>query len=584
MAGKISIYTLGHSGVILDWNTLEPSLAEDSLKASQNASVEISQAHGGALRKRAGLKKFNIANAGGVILGGTPMAVAGTGGAPATGGGSSTGSSIGTGDGTGAPGGTFDGGSVSTPPAGGSAFGGGGSGSPAIFGGARLVILGLYNNTHASTGGQGWFVTSKKLADAAVKETSPGPPEAVYLYPPTALFEQAKGSHPFAIDPVSGYVFYAVSHQQVDGKDFADATLVQAAQVIRKTNGANDVVACVLPASSSSLESGVWSTDGAGTGKVRAAITAMVIGENHLYIAQKLRAGGQSVNDANAGRIVRLELTTGIVVVQNTNSVPSSDTTNTYIAGIPYCLAFFQGSVYWGNFNLHASELVQDTTVKMYATTVDKTYSVTDHAGIADGEAVSFLIPFPQTAPASDPHMDIAANEILFAGLMTNKATPALATCWARQRGAAGRGSTDALWAASKQGGTAETPANGNWWTSAVVFNDCLYAAYYNPGTSAHIYKFTPSYGAGHTAADGGWNGDGTWTTAMSDAGTFHPYNLYVDDGVLYVISMGTTDSARKFWYSLDGTTFTDESSNIGTFAGDKAYPLPILFGIDQVS
>src|SRR5258706_2903879 len=129
--GKISIFTLGHTGVVIDPNSQEPTVPQDALALAQNAGPDPRAGRGGAIRKRPGLARFNIAYAGGVILGGIPMPVAEFGGAPVSGGGAivgtgdaDDGTSIGTGDMTGRPGGTFDGGPIATTPPGAGIFGG----------------------------------------------------------------------------------------------------------------------------------------------------------------------------------------------------------------------------------------------------------------------------------------------------------------------------------------------------------------------------------------------------------------------------------------------------------------------------
>src|SRR5712664_3687152 len=123
--GKISIFTLGHTGVILDPNSQDPNVPQNALANAQNAGPDPRQGRGGAIRKRPGLARFNMLAAGGVILGGIPMPVAEFGGAPSSGGGAfvgtgdtTDGTSVGTGNMTGAPGGTFTGGAIATTPAG----------------------------------------------------------------------------------------------------------------------------------------------------------------------------------------------------------------------------------------------------------------------------------------------------------------------------------------------------------------------------------------------------------------------------------------------------------------------------------
>lgn len=197
--GKVTVLTMGHTGVVLDPHTLEPGLPLDALAQAQNAIQDPKEGHGGAVRKRPGLARFNIAYAGGVILGGIPMPVAGFGGAPSAGGGApigtgdvDDGTSIGTGDMTGAPGGTFDGGNAISYPPGASQFNGG----TQIFGGRRLFVVGRLGSdaTVSQEGGSGWYVSSKGLVDVGTARTTPGPPITPYSFPAVTPFVDAWGS------------------------------------------------------------------------------------------------------------------------------------------------------------------------------------------------------------------------------------------------------------------------------------------------------------------------------------------------------------------------------------------------------
>lgn len=231
MADKIAVKTLGHSGVILDQNPLEPSLPDDSLRSAQNAMHDPRLGYGGALRKRPGLKRFNSAYAGGPILGGIPMAVAGTGGAPVSGGGSLTGSDIGTGDGTGAPGGTSDGGSAAFAPAGAGAFT-----ASTIFSGARLVALG--RAASASSSGVGYYLGSRGWANAPNLTTIPAAPLAIPADPPLYSTNQDTIGPQFCL--LDGWTYYQ--------GDTTDGTGNSGAHVIRRTNGAVDMAVATIPA------------------------------------------------------------------------------------------------------------------------------------------------------------------------------------------------------------------------------------------------------------------------------------------------------------------------------------------------
>lgn len=554
---KLTVDTLGHSGVIIDLNTLEPTLPIDALKSAQNATHDPTQGYFGALRKRPGLKRFNAAYAGGIILGGIPMAVVGMGGAPASGGGGDTGSAAGAGDGSGAPGAGGSGGGPAVSPAGAGSFGGGG-----LFSGARLIIIGRSNNAASNTVGIGWYVTSKGLVDVANLVTTPGPPEVLNAYPPTALYAVAYGT-PYAFVPSTGYLYYAVAHDQVSGVGGAALT-------IRKANGATDVVAAVLPVPGAIPAA--WNATGT---TVRAAITTMHLGtDGFIYIGQKLKADGQNTA-GNAGRILKMDPSTGAVTVVNTNGAPTSDTSATYLTTIPYALAQFQNSLYWGEFNLTSSELKADTVTHMSATTSDQKYSV-DDGGFSQGEACTWMYPFPQTAPASNPGMDVQANRVLFAGLATNKATPAYAYVLMRKRGAVGQATK---WTAVKQGSGAAA-VNANHMVSAVAFNDKLYVAFYNPTDTARIFEFTPIYT--NLDTDGAWDGSGTWATVFTSGSVTDrvPYRLYADQTFIYAIGTLGQGAQAHHMVSTDGQSWTDKTSSLP--ATSQAFPIPLFFAVDQ--
>ncbi len=552
MAEKIDVKTLGHSGVIIDPNTLEPALPDDSLRSAQNATHDPTQAAAGALRKRPGLKPFNLAYAGGPILGGIPMAVAGTGGAPATGGGGNTGSSTGAGDGTGAPGATSDGGAAAYAAAGAGAFGGG-----SLFGGARLIVIGIDDNTTSSQGA-GWYVTSKKLANSASIVTTPGPPGKVYSFPPTATFPNAYGL-PMCWHAASGYLFYAVQNTgQVTG----------GAITIRKTNGGSDVLVCTVPISGGSSAYATGTT-------IRYAVLTMHLGsDGFIYVGCKDKAAGQDTA-GSWGSIFKLDPATNALAQLNVSSTPGA-TPNGY-AGLPYTLALFNGSLYWGEHNLGAgSDTQKDVNADIHGMTTDQTYGVTDH-GFSDAAMVSWLYPFPQTAPASNPSMNLAANRILFCGFGVNATSATYAWIYSRDRSAL---QAAGAYTAQHQGSGGVGAVNGNYFVSAVAFNDKLYASFYNPGRAAKIFEFTPDYTS--LATDGGWDGTGTWATVFTDAGGADRSALYlfVDDGVMYAIS-GAATPARFGMWSTDGSSWTDESANLPA-GSHQAFPFPVFAGFNQ--
>lgn len=571
-ASKIDVKTLGHSGVIIDQNPLEPTLPDDALRSAQNAMHDPTQGYGGALRKRPGLRRFNLAYAGGAILGGIPIAVSGTGGAPSTGGGGDTGSNlgsgggasdgggtgsgIGAGDGTGAPGGTSDGSTVSSfAPAGAGSFGGG-----SLFGNARLIIIGRDDNTHGTgSGGTGWYVTSKKLANAANLVTSPGPPGRCYSYPNTSTFSASFGQ-PYVWHPASSFLYYAA--QDVDQSSGAAIT-------IRRTNGGIDVAVCTLPKSGGTSAA----VNNPSDLTIRYAVLTMHLGaDGNIYIGCKDKASGQTTA-GNWGAIFKLVPSTGTLMQLNVTTVAGAVADG--YAGLPYCIAQFQGYVYWGEHNLGASSDTQkDTNADIHAMTSDQDHASIDH-GFSDAEVVGCLYPFPQTAPASDPNMNVQANQILFCGFGVNKTTPTFAWVYSRDRTAPGTSSAFTSQFQSS-GGVA---TNGNGFLSMVAFNDKLYATYYNPGQAAKIYRFTPDYTS--LAADGGWDGTGTWATAYT-ALSIAPLYLFVDDGVIYAVGGNGLGGTKLALWSTDGSSWTDGTANAIPASSNQSYPLPILVGFNQ--
>ena len=549
MAGRIEVYGFGKSGVVIDLSPLDAGVPDDSLRLAQNATFNPTAEEGGALVKRKGLKQFNLVNAGGAILGGIPMPVAGTGGAPAAGGGGSTGSSTGTGDGTGAPGGTTDGSDPAYPAPGAALFN---SGSP-VFSGARLLLIGRSSTADAAnTTGLGWFVSSKGLADAATAATTPGAPGASYSYPFTTLYPTACG-HPMAYHPPSGYLYYMKTHEQATGA-------VQS--VLRKTNGAIDVALLSIP----------WNTV-MDTTTQRQAILGLQFGPfNLLYIVVKDQAKGQATAGNYTGNIGRLLQYDTVLGTLNELTVSFAEVLYQHM---PYCVAYFNAGsqagngVYVGNFDLDASELQKDTNGTIYACNGG---AFAAEFTTTNGEGTTCLLAFPGGA---------SPDQCLFAGTATNKTSAAFAPLYARTREAFG---TASAWAAQTtglgSGGVGGTVANANHWSALAEFRGNLYAVHHNPGTQTNIFQLVPDYTS--VASDGHWDGSGTWTVVKTLSSTIGALNLFVDDGVLYAIgSVSGVSSSSIAWTTTDGTTWVDKHTSLPVFATGSV-PLNIAFGVDQ--
>lgn len=548
----IKVYTPGAGGVNID---SDPFLAADEeLQVGENAYHDPTAGHGGALRKRPGLTKFNLIAAGGAILGGITMAIAGLGGAPQPTGtfGDPTGDDTGGGDGTGSPGGTIDGDAPSQ--------GAGQFTSSTLFSGARLIVLGHGDNTSSSAvRGLGWYVTSKGINDSAITTTVPGPPGVCWAEPETTTFLGVNG-RPFVQD--SGWLYYAGNHDQSTGT----------VATIRKTNAATDTLLCTFPVATVTA---AFSNDNVSTGTNKQSVMHIHAGsDGNLYVALKDRAGGADVAAKNYGRIFRVNKTSG-----SYTELPRLSEV-TYVTDItrhlPYTVAYFNGSVFWGQFNTDNNEAYTSSATdpgrnNIFATDSSISTSYLDYSNNGNGNMCMAMVPFPAsggtnqvlfvatgiTASGGDsPAIAVRTREtVQYGGVAGSWQTSLLI-----DQAAGGAGSTVAQsdfstktgWATS--GGSAL--AAGAHFSSMIEFDGNLYASFSSSGTVARIFKFVPDYSSVWT--DGLWTGNGTWSIAYNSITAIEHYNLCVDDGVLYAVS-----NARRILTTSDGTTWTDKITNI---------------------
>lgn len=556
---KITNYSLGSQGVILDPHHLLPGVSPEGMSKSQNFFHDSNAGFAGALRKRPGFQKFNPLNMGGAILGGIGMPVAGNGSAVGGGasigtGDSDTGTSTGTGDGTGLPGATWDGaaGPTFVPPSVGAAFFTGAG--TTLFGGARLVVIGRGNNsgTSGSNGGIGWFVSSKGLADTAIAVTlTTGlQPACITAYPPTTKFAGINGT-PSVYHAASGYFYYAAGHDQASGT----------VTTIRKTNGATDSLVATIPLSP---DAAGFSNGNVVTGQNRQHITDMHLGyDGFIYLSVKDRAGGQDVLDLNYGRVYKMT-TTGTLT-----EAPALTK-----AVLPYCCAFFNGKLFWGVFNLSNSEVavppanlstpIYSTDDAFATTSLDTLLNSFLPTGNIDAVTTS-MITFPSTGE----------DQVLWAGIGVNGNGTDYPNIFNRLRGP----SATVAWGMTLTGSGGASATHGCCFPSMAEFNGNLYASFYNPGQIAKIYKFVPDYSA-IAPSDGHWLGSGTWSTVHTAAATVS-YTLFVDDGVMYAIGQLGFGGAQAALVTTDGTTWMDKSASLPAF-GNQSYPLPILAGFSQ--
>ncbi len=568
----IKIFTLGNTGVVIDQQTLNPAIPDDALKLAQNTTHDPRKGRSSAITKRPGLARFNIVSAGGVILGGIPMPVASFGGAPASGGGAivgtgdeDNGSSIGTGDMTGAPGATFDGGTAATTPPGGSIFGGGSGGVGTIFGGARLFVIGRLGSdaTVGQEGGSGWYVSSKSLNDSALLRIPPGPPIAVYGFPPTLEFPSMWGAGPSCVDTIGGSgLYYASAYgDQVAGVEARTIPNAFAAIgcPIRNANGATDRLVATIPLASRDQARVDFDGTPPYTGVRRSAITFMHQGiDGFIYVGVKDKYTGQNTTfptaiTASTGRVFRMAATTGALVEWNIDNAGALIFNP--INYVPIAANYFNGVLFLGVFFNTADDAnIGVTALNGTVTSDEGTYSSAG-AGTGKQAAVSFC----------------QYNGRLFMGTAEWKTTPGHSILWSRRPGAF-TDMTGNAWTAVMTP-TGGAPANGNYWSSMVVFQDALYAFYFNPGGASKVYKIVADNPGDPLSTSF------TVTTSLASANGV-PHYLFVDDGILYAIGSNGGASSSSAFVTPDGTTWTEKTGNLpATFNSSIR---PIFFGVNQ--
>lgn len=548
MADRIKNYSLGSAGVILDPHHLLPGVPAEGLTLAQNATHDPKRGFGGAIRKRPGFAIFNNEFAGGVIMGGIPMPVAGFGGAPAAGGGAligtgdaDDGTSVGTGDMSGQPGATFDGGSPFFPPAGANLFNGG----SALFGGKRLIVVARLGSdtTSSNEGGSGWYISSKNLADTAVKVLTPGPPVSSYSFPAASPFLDTWGTPGCTLN---GWFYYAGAHgNQVTGS----------ASPIRKMNGASDVLVNTIPVATAAEASATFPTT---TGNRRQAIVCMHTGsDGNIYLGIKDKFYGQDTN-GSCGRVYKLDPNSGNLTEINTGGAPSA-TPATYLA-IPYCMTYFDGRLFWGEY-LPRSAVNQAASV--YATSLDATYSFNDRPFAADDASIvtSMCVYDGQLWVGTGCYQN------------TNAGASFMAKLWQRRPG--GSPSDNANWGSQT---VSPTPSgdntDGNYWSSMVVFNGDLYAVWYAPSANTQIYKIVNNNPGDPTSTSF------TFTSVFNNTSNY-PFALYVDDGIMYAIGVIDGSTGSSSFTTADGTNWTSRTTVFGTLSTSSRVRY-VLFGLDQ--
>lgn len=573
---KFVVNTLGHSGVIIDQNPLEPTLPNNALVQAQNATHDLANLHAGAVRKRPGLKQFNIVWAGGPILGGIPMPVAGTGGAPVSGGGSGpggggatggTGTPVGAGNSTGAPGGTAGGGAISSGaggPAGtggASIFGGGAGGVGTIFGGRRLVVFGRADTSdspyNSSATGNGWYVTTASFAtDTPIELTSPGPP-AVPRRPGLVPAVADDGSIGGVGDQMSCIVADANNVNWLYyPQNFTDNTLDQRPN-IRKTNGIVDTNVCTIPKNPATIAF----DNSSGSSIELQSVTCMHAGSDgniYILVADKYRNTGATQPGKVASGYV-LNPTTG------TLSMVFQDVLATDRITLQCNLFSIQGQSYLCTLDFIGKPDVSP----QWQTGVFRLGSTGANGG---------LIGFTDF-DSGNAHFDggttmIQFNGRLFVGTRTNSAVPAQPELYSRDPTVAVF--TQSAWTANASiKALLPSASNLSRYTSMCVFNGNLYVGYYDYGTSAQqIFK-------GVATAPGDPTNTGFTFTQVLRVTNTDPFLLNTDNGVLYACKAAGASVGAKLYSSADGTTWS-AATVLSTFS-DGSYPLfGLFFGVNQ--
>ena len=570
---RIGIYTLGHSGLVVDPNFLEPLLTDDSLQFAQNATHDPLAGHGGGLRKRPGLRQFNATSLGAAILGGIQMPVAGTGGAPAPSGSNSiddpsdssgtggTGSSVGSGSGTGAPGATTDGGvAQTTGSAGASGFGGGAGGVGTVFSGRRLIIIGRDDGTNGNQLGEGWYKTTALYGtDTPVSLTSPGPPTIPAnpgLAPPAgASGDGGPGLLGDNMGLLFGGWFYFAQVKALTGDNRI---------TILRTNGVTTQTVCTIPRNPSSL---AWQDpDGTDTTEIQNVMSFHGGSNGLLYIVVQDKYNNIGQDDpGKVGSVYAYDPNSQAltVIVQ-----PASPATDRLINQVQLFTLNVGGALGSAGPYLFVAEFVGaiDTPATISAWLPNgfkqNGLGVSDYAGISSQDAFTCMTQY---------------NGRLWAGTRTNSATPVLPSLLTRDPNQPiGSSSAWTVYAGATVGLPSITNSNYSSYTSMAVFGTTppiLYAAYYNEHTStSYIFSVTPAnYGALNT----------TYTFTQVFSAVTPPIILHVDNGILFAIATGGFGATNKIYSAPDGVTW-DGGTSLPNFS-NSSYPLSgLFFGLNQ--
>jgi len=534
--GKIDVMSPGKTGVIIDVNPLEPGLPDDCLFAAQNAMHDPQQGEYGAIRKRLGQKQFNNASASGAILGGIPMAVAGTGGAPATGGGGSTGSHTGTGDGTGGGGGTTDGTGVGN---GGSTAGAGAYTGSQLFSGARIIAIGM--DTNNANDGYGWYITSKKMQNASIVATSPGPPGMIQNMGYTSY---GKGKP--CVLSVDGWFYYSLATSESSSGNTV---------TIRRTNGKTDQKVGTITYRSNPND--------------QCVVVSMAWGNNMLFVGVR-----DSIWNATA---------TGRIVVFD--HVTFEKRTAVVIAATPYAMTYDAVK----NRLYYAANLIY-TTLAASAGEIGVWGLPLGWRAIPDDWAPVDIVTDAVTLGTYNEAFTLCVlsyANVLYFGTISDSAgtyTSLLYGIGLTDDGTIASTSQASL-AAITGGDLATYIAEGvNAYSGIydlIYFKGKAYISWFNAGTRSAILSADQTTVDDTTGVPGFSNITSRWTG--TSAATKVALQFFVDDGILYAIgSSGINTYTNLFLWSEDGVTWTNATATVDVASPSTAYPIPLLFGMNQ--
>ncbi len=433
----------------------------------------------------------------------------------------------------------------------------GGGAIPKPFGGARLIIVGLYEGTNS-----GWYLSSAGFADGAIKLNSAsgasgatqvniGPPGNQRSETSTTDIQLGGPDMPQvgqrAYTLANGVLYY--EQGQFSGTNAKTPRL----PVIRRLSVDGNTDHAIVTIPDNPL---VLTIDGGVVPLHSSRICSMVTqwGNGDILfctVVDVVTSGG------NAGLYGRVMMVSGLdsgayTVTEVYNSLNTNSGTPVNSASqttVPYILENFLGQLYIGFYRGSAIPLATICQLR-----VDSTQP--------DGWGCTKIVS-SNTATYGDVTCMRTYNGVLYVGYQNYD--PAVTAAVIESHFADGTVAVEV----TPTGGTILTL---NHWTAMEVFNGNLYAAWWNGAQAVKIFKY-----------------DGTtWTTVFTaTAGQRFPLNLRADGNYLYAWG-GTplSSTSQVFLASTDGSSWTDQTARFITTVAPRNFtnssPLPVLFGIDQ--